>query len=80
VFNVSAGAPPFLAIAGSEDLPARSAEGRYFIEALKAVEHPDAHFIEFAGRNHGTIVTRIPEDGDAVAQAIVDFVAARSRR
>jgi acetyl esterase/lipase len=47
VFNVRADAPPFLAIAGSQDLPARSAENRYFIEALKSVAHSDAAFIEF---------------------------------
>jgi len=74
-WHVSADAPPFLAIAGSDDLPARSEENRYLIAALKAVNHADATFIEFAGRNHGSIVSRIPEPGDPVAQAIVDFVA-----
>jgi acetyl esterase/lipase len=75
VFHVSADAPPVLAIAGSEDLPARPEENRYFIAALKAVGHPDASYREFAGRTHGTIVSRIPEDQDPVAQAMVDFVA-----
>jgi acetyl esterase/lipase len=79
VFHVDSSAPPFLAIAGSEDLPARSAENRYFVEALKAVEHQDATFIEFEGRNHGTIVSRIPEAGDPVAQAMVEFIERHSR-
>jgi len=74
VFHVRADAPRWLAIAGSEDLPARSEENRYFIAALKAVKHPDATFMEFEGRNHGTIVTRIPEDNDPVAQAILGFI------
>lgn len=79
VFNVTADAPPFLAIAGSEDLRARSAENRYFIEALKAVDHPDAQFIEFAGRTHASIVSQIPEPQDVVAAAIVEFVEKYSR-
>ena len=78
VFHVSAEAPPFLAIAGSDDLPARPEENRYFIAALKAVEHPDATYLEFEGRNHGTIVTRIPEQGDPVAAAIAGFVSRHS--
>ncbi|HEY5666609.1 MAG TPA: alpha/beta hydrolase [Gammaproteobacteria bacterium] len=75
VFHVSAAAPPFLAIAGSEDLPARPEENRYFVAAMKAVEHPDVTYLEFEGRNHGTIVTRIPNAGDPVTEAIVEFVA-----
>jgi acetyl esterase/lipase len=74
-FHVSADLPPFLAIAGSEDLPARAEENRYFVAALKAVGHADASYREFEGRTHGTIVTQIPEDRDPVTEAIVAFVA-----
>jgi len=79
VYHVSADAPPFLAIAGSDDLPARPEENRYFIAAMQAVDHPDATYLEFEGRNHGTIVTRIPEENDPVAQAMVEFVRYRTR-
>jgi acetyl esterase/lipase len=79
VFNVTADAPPFLSIAGSQDLPARSAENRYFIEALKAVDHPDAEFIEFAGRNHSTIMTGIQDPQDAVGTAMLDFIEQHMR-
>jgi len=78
-YHVRADAPPFLAIAGSEDLPARPEENRYFIAAMQAVEHPDATYLEFEGRTHGSIVTGIPDDDDAVATAIMDFVAGRFR-
>lgn len=78
--HVSAAAPPFLAIAGSEDLPARSEENSYFIAAMRAVDHPDATFREFAGRNHGTIVTRIPEEDDPVAAAVAEFIERVSAR
>ena len=79
VFHVRADAPPFLAIAGSEDLPARPEENIYFVAAMRAVEHPDSNYREFDGRTHGSIVSRIPEDGDPVAQAIVEFVSRTSR-
>jgi len=79
VYHVSPEAPPWLAIAGSEDVPARPEENSYFIAALKAVDHTDARYLEFSGRNHGTIVSRIPESDDPVARAIVDFVTARMR-
>lgn len=73
-FHVRSDAPAVLAIAGSEDLPARPEENRYFIAALKAVGHPDASYREFEGRNHGTIVTQIPDGADPVAETIVAFV------
>lgn len=74
VFHVSADAPPFLAIAGSEDLPARPEENRYFVAAMKAVDHLDVSYREFDGRNHGSIVSGIPNAGDPVAAAIIEFV------
>jgi acetyl esterase/lipase len=73
-FHVRADAPPLLAIAGSEDLPARPEENRYLVAAMKAVEHADATYLEVEGRNHGTIVSGIPDPDDAVARAILDFV------
>lgn len=74
VHHVRADAPPFLAIAGSEDLPARPEENRYFVAAMKAVDHADVTYLEVEGRNHGTIVTQIPNAGDPVAEAMVEFV------
>ena len=74
VHHVRADAPPFLAIAGSNDLPARPEENRYFVAAMKAVDHADVTYLEVEGRNHGSIVTRIPDAGDPVADAIVEFV------
>lgn len=73
-FHVRNDAPPTLAIAGSDDIPARPQENAYLIAALRAAGHADATYMEFAGRNHGTIVTEIPEKRDEVAEAIVDFV------
>jgi acetyl esterase/lipase len=75
VFHVRADAPSFLAIAGSDDMPARPEENRYFVAAMRAVDHADVTYLEFDGRDHGSIVTGIPEAEDPVAQAIVDFIA-----
>jgi acetyl esterase/lipase len=79
LFHVSPDVPPWLAIAGSEDEPARAEENDYFIAALKAVGHRDATYLEFDGRTHGTIVSRIPRPHDPVADAIVNFIAKHSR-
>ncbi len=78
VNHVSRDAPPILAIAGSEDLPARAAENAYLIAAMKAAGHKDATFREFEGRNHGTIIAGIPAEDDPVRGAIVDFIARHS--
>lgn len=75
VHHARSDAAPFLAIAGSDDLPARPEENVYFIAAMKAAGHTDATYLEFDGRNHGTIVSGIPAADDPVAEAIVDFVA-----
>lgn len=74
VYHARGDAPPLLAIAGSDDLPARPEENRYFIAAMKAAGHPDSAYLEFEGRDHGTIVAGIPEAEDPVADAIVDFI------
>ena len=77
-YHVKAEAPCVLAICGDTDLPGRAAESLYFVEALKAADHPDARYLEVTGRNHSTIVSKIPEPGDVVAQAIVQFVTEHS--
>ena len=78
-YHVAADLPPFLVIAGSEDAPARAEENAYFAAAMQAVGHSDVAYLEFEGRTHGTIVTRIPEKADPVAAAIVEFVERLSR-
>jgi acetyl esterase/lipase len=73
-WHVTADAPPILAIAGGEDLPARAEENRYFVAALKAAGHPNATYAEFAGRNHGTVANRMHEPSDEVAKIVKDMV------
>jgi len=79
-FHVTSQAPPFLVIAGSEDLPARAEENRYFVALLKAVGHPDATYLEVAGRNHGTVASSIATvKNDPAAVVIRNFLQRLSR-
>jgi acetyl esterase/lipase len=78
-YHVTPNAPPLLAIAGGADLPTRAEENRYFVAAMKAAGHNDATYLEFAGRNHGSIANRLGEPGDEVANAILEFIARKKR-
>ena len=77
LYHVRADAPPVLAVCGGEDLPIRAEENRLFVAALKAAGHRRIDYLEVAGRDHGTIVSRIPEPGDVVARAMVRFIHAQ---
>lgn len=73
-FHALSDAPPFLLIAGGDDLPARAEENRYFAAALKAAGHKHVTFLEVAGRDHNSIASRVGEPGDAVAKAMIAFI------
>ena len=73
-YHVSKQAPPFLCIAGDNDLPARAAENIYFVAAMKAAGHQDVHYMEFDNRNHGTIASKLSDPDDSVAAAIHKFI------
>lgn len=67
-------APPVLCIAGSDDMPARAEENRYFVAAAKAAGHGEATYREVAGRDHNTIANRLGRPDDEVARAMLTFV------
>lgn len=73
-FHATADAPPFLCIAGGNDLPARAEENRYFVAAMRAAGHESISHLEVALRDHGTIASRMNEPDDVVANAIKDFI------
>lgn len=73
-FHVTAETSPFLCFAGDDDLPARSAENRYFVAAMKAAGHSTSRFVEVVGRDHGTIASRMGEPDDDVALQILSFI------
>jgi acetyl esterase/lipase len=74
LFHIAQDAPPTLAIAGSNDLPARAEENRYFVAAMKAAGHKDVTYFEVAGRDHGTIASRTGEADDEVAAAMLAMI------
>lgn len=73
-FHATADTAPFLCFAGEHDLPARSEENRYFVAVLQAAGHTSVCFLEVAGRDHGTIASRMGEADDVVAQEILKFI------
>jgi acetyl esterase/lipase len=79
-FHSRAGAAPFLCLVGSNDLPARAEQNRYFVAAMKAAEHPICRYQEFQGRDHSTIANRTAEADDAVAGAMKSFINEISAR
>ena len=79
-FHTRSGAAPFLCIAGSEDLPARAEENRYFVAAMKAAGHPNVRYLEVEGRDHGTIASKTSESDDLVAKAMKNFINQVSAR
>ena len=76
LYHVGPDAPRTLCICGSEDLPARADENRLFVATAKAAKHERIAYLDVAGRDHGTIVSRIPEPDDPVARAIRMFIQA----
>lgn len=78
-FHVKAETAPFLVIVGSEDIPTRAEENRYFVSAMKAAKHNNVTYLEVEGRNHGTIANRIDEPDDAVAAAMLQFIRRQAR-
>jgi acetyl esterase/lipase len=73
-WHVSANAPPFLCIAGGDDLPTRAEENRYFAAAMKLAGHQNTTYAEFAGRTHNTVASQMNEPDDAVAQKMLEFI------
>lgn len=73
-FHARKDAPRILSIAGSEDLPARAEENRWFVAALRNAGHADSEYAEFEGRTHNTIASLLDEPDDAVAAKMKAFM------
>ncbi|HEX2952023.1 MAG TPA: alpha/beta hydrolase [Armatimonadota bacterium] len=79
-YHVHQEPPPLLAMCGDHDIPARAEENRYFITMLQSLGHMQTEYREFADRDHGTILDKIPETDDPVAQAILEFIDQHARK
>ncbi|WP_143543748.1 alpha/beta hydrolase [Rhodopirellula sp. MGV] len=73
-YHVTADTSPFLCIAGSNDLPVRSEENRFFVAAMKAAGHQHIRFVEVQGRDHGTVANLMSEPDDEVAAMLIEFI------
>ncbi len=73
-YHARSGAAPFFCIAGTEDLPARAEENRYFVAALEAAGHPWARLKVYEGRDHTTIASRLSQKSDVVAVDMKAFM------
>jgi acetyl esterase/lipase len=73
-WHARADAPRLLCIAGSQDLPARAEENRWFVAAMKNAGHLDSTYAEFEGRTHDTIASLLDEPDDAVAAKMLEFM------
>lgn len=76
-YHASANAPPTLLICGDNDMPMRAEENRYLAALLKNAGHKDTAYMEFANRDHSTIVTRMRQPGDPAAEAVIRFIRER---
>lgn len=76
-FHARKDAPRILCIAGSQDLPARAEENRWFVAAMKNAGHEDSTYAEFEGRTHDTIASLLDEPDDAVAARMLEFMGVK---
>lgn len=77
IAHVDGGAPPFLVLWGSDDMPGLPALARMFAARLRRAEVP-VEAVEVAGRNHHSILAGFATPaGDEVTQRIVAFVKTR---
>jgi acetyl esterase/lipase len=74
ISHVQPGLPPFLVLYAEHDLP-RLAEMAKEFDSLLQQNKCDATTKEIKGRNHVSIIFRIPRDGDPSGTAIADFIA-----
>ncbi len=68
--------PPMLVLAADHDMAARAEENEYLVAVLKGAGNKRVTYQKFADRDHGSIAGKIPQPGDPVRKAILDFIAA----
>lgn len=66
--------PPILFILGDKDWPARLEENYFFVAALRAAGNQNVSIETIPDRDHGSIVSRIPEPQDPVDNLIRTFI------
>ena len=69
---------PFLVLYADHDMAARAEENAYFVALMKAAENKniDGHLL--TDRNHGSIASKMVDDGDRARALILEFIQTNS--
>jgi acetyl esterase/lipase len=68
------GTPPFLVLYGDHDMAARAEENAYFVALMRGAGNLQVTGLMIADRTHGTIASKIAEEGDPARKAILSFM------
>ena len=79
VFHIGNDTPPMLVLYADHDMAARQAENEYFVEVMKDAGNKRVTGKLIRDRTHGTIASRIAQDGDPARQAILEFIETESK-
>ncbi|MFZ9745766.1 MAG: alpha/beta hydrolase [Opitutaceae bacterium] len=75
VFFARKDTPPLLVLYADHDMVARQAENEYFVEIMKGAGNPRITGRLIRDRTHGTIASKMAEDGDPAREAVLAFIA-----
>jgi prepilin-type processing-associated H-X9-DG protein len=67
--------PPFLVLYADRDMEARAEENAYFVALMKGAKNKNVTGLLVTDRTHGSIASKIAEDGDPARKAILEFMA-----
>jgi acetyl esterase/lipase len=70
-------APPLLILAGEKDLPARVEENQLLHANLKSLGAQRLRFLVLPDRDHGTVASKLAEEGDPGRAAFLEFLSGR---
>ena len=68
--------PPFLVLYADRDMAARGEENMLFVEMMRAAGNEGMHSMLIKDRTHGSIASKIAEEGDPTRIAILEFMKA----
>jgi len=74
VYHAKADTPPLLLLYADADLPCRAEENALFAAAMTAAGNRGVRAVEVAGRDHGSVASKIAEAGDPARDAILRLV------
>ena len=74
VFYCRKATPPMLVLYADHDMPAREEENQYFVAVMHWAGNDRVTGKLITDRNHGTIASRIAEEGDPARMAMLGFI------